>query len=151
MKKLITATILLIMCTVIFTGCNSEEILDGYKEGNSYTDDDQDYGKYVYDSSYDKKFADDKNYKEVTDADIENINGYINDFYEWAKISNFSSEYKVDENTVSAGDYYLIKDDLVDDSGTGLRKVTKIYRKYTIYYYDTDTHTLHYIHNDLTM
>lgn len=137
---------------MMFAACGDPaQVLEGYTDSKVFTDDDQDYAYYTYDDSADPAFEKDENYKEVTADNLEDIKGYFTDFYEWAKLSSFSGEYKADEAMLTAGDRYVIADQLVDDSGSGIRKLTTIYRKYDLYYYDKESHTLHRIHNDLTV
>jgi hypothetical protein len=51
---------------------------------------------------------------------------------------------------ITEGDYYAILESKTNDDTAGLRKMRTTYKMYNIYYYDTETHTLHHIYSDIT-
>ena len=158
LKKLVTILLAGLMCGAILAGCgNSEDpkqVLQGYSGNESYSDGDetstqQDFSIYIYDKSYDSKFSKDENYIKVTSKNKEDITGYFQDFDTWGTTSSFSDNYNFKTDMITDGDYYCIADEKVNISSVGQRKAVKIYHEYSVYYYDTESHTLYYIHNDL--
>ena len=145
MKKIVTILLAGLMCGAILAGCGNSEapkqVLKGYSDSETYSDGDesstqQNFSKYTYDKSYDSKFSKDENYTKVTSKNKEDITGYFQDFDTWGTTSSFS-------------DHYCIADENVNVSSVGQRKAVKIYHEYSVYYYDTESHTLYYIHNNL--
>lgn len=159
LKKLIAILLTGIICGTILVGCGSEEepeqVLKGYSDSQTYSDGDenstkQDFSKYTYDKSYDSKFSKDENYTKVTSKNKEEITGFFDNFTTWEKSSSFSDKYDFKTSMITDGDYYCIADQKIATDVVGQRKALKVYRKYSVYYYDTESHTLYYIHNDIT-
>lgn len=159
MKRILTIFVTILVCGTILAGCgnndNPEQVLAGYSNNQSYSDGDesstkQDFQKYTYDESYDSKFSKDNNYTKVTSKNINKIKGFFDDFEKWASLSSFSDKYDFKNSMITEGDYYCIADETVTTDTVGQRKAVKTYRQYSIYYYDTETHTLYYIQNDIT-
>lgn len=122
MKKIVTILLAGLMCGAILAGCgNSED------------------PKQVL-----KGYSDSETY-----SDKEDITGYFQDFDTWGTTSSFSDHYDFKTDMITEGDYYCIADENVNVSSVGQRKAVKIYHKYSVYYYDTESHTLYYIHNNL--
>lgn len=158
LKKIVTILLAGLMCGAILAGCGNSEspkqVLKGYSDSETYSDGDesstqQDFSKYTYDKSYDSKFSKDENYTKVTSKNKEDITGYFQDFDTWGTTSSFSDHYDFKTDMITEGDYYCIADENVNVSSVGQRKAVKIYHEYSVYYYDTESHTLYYIHNNL--
>jgi hypothetical protein len=155
-KKLTILLAVIAVTTMFFTGCgdseNPSEVLQGYKNSSVFQKDgeEQSYDTYEYDESFDSKFAKDDDYIKVTADNIEEITGYFNDFESWAKVSSFKNDYKFTTDMITEGDYYTIPKEQVNNDSAGLRKLRTLYRMYSLYYYDTETHTLHHIYSDIT-
>lgn len=159
MKKLFTLIMTILVCGTILVGCgnedNPEQVIAGYSDKQSYSEGDdsstkQDFEKYIYDDSYDSKFAKDENYTKVTSKNKSEITGYFEDFEKWASLSSFSDKYDFKDSMITESDYYCIADQTVTNDTVGQRKAVKTYRQYSVYYYDTETHTLYFIQNDIT-
>jgi hypothetical protein len=101
---------------------------EGFKD---YTD----YAKYVYSS--DDIIINDIDYKEVVSTDIEEVKRYFDDIYHWMEIDNRLDEFDFDTNCIDAGDYVRIID-----------KSEKNNTNYSVYFFDIDTLTLYYVHNN---
>ena len=127
----------------MLSGCSNykmNEIPEGYidkeehyqQEGfKDYTD----YAKYVYSS--DDIIINDIDYKEVVSTDIEEVKRYFDDIYHWMEIDNRLDEFDFDTNCIDAGDYVRIID-----------KSEKNNTNYSVYFFDIDTLTLYYVHNN---
>ena len=96
-----------------------------------------DYCKYTYDSSDD--FVGNKEYKQIDDKDIGEIKPYFNNFESWMVESGRKDEYDFDENWISSGDYIKITYKIPNDK----------FADYTIYFFDMESLTLYYFHNNI--
>lgn len=160
MKKITVMFVAITLLLTFLAGCGSdeapEEIIKGYKDSKTFSDGSeadssvQEFSKYIYDESYDKKFAGNDDYTKVDSKNIDEISGFVENFDSWAELSSFSDDYDFSKESVTEGDYYVIADSTTSDDNVGQRKERRVYRAYSIYYYDTETHTLYYIHCDIT-
>jgi len=75
--------------------------------------------------------------RKVTDKNIGGILVFFNEFEKWMETSGRSNEYDFDIDSINIEDYVYI-----DPERNTLKN-------YTIYLYDTDTHTLYYIHSNI--
>lgn len=161
MKKLVTILLAGLMCGTILAGCGNDkdpkQVLAGYSDSKSYSDGDddsstkQEFSKYIYDSSFDSKFENDNNYTKVTSKNKSEIKEYFDNFQIWGGSSSFSDNYDFKTDMITDGDYYCIADKDVFTDIAGQRKALKVFKEYSIYYYDTETHVLYYIHNDMSL
>jgi hypothetical protein len=138
--------VLLCLLLILLTACKVQDnhIPDSYKDKDEYFDtegfaDFTDFCKYYYDANADTHFASMSEYQAVTDEDKGKLTGYFNDFVSWIALrKDCLDQYNFDPKTyITVGDYYYIK----TKEGQ--------YTNYTVYYYDTETHTLYYIHNNI--
>lgn len=146
MKK----NVLLIVGIMIFiTGCNDGwyvGIPKGYVKSEEYFDkegiqDSSDYAKYIYDNE--EVIVNDDKYKKIGSDDIDNIKSYFDDFYSVAKLEGI---YDFDTSIITDGDYVRIKTKEgkeIGDSTYGK------YDNYSVYFFDRETLTLYYIHNNI--
>lgn len=150
MKKKI---ILSLMVVFLITGCASQanyaEIPKGYTDKEEHYDQDgfqdyTDYAKYIYPSQ--EIIINDSEYEKITKDDIENIEGYFENFRNWMRVCNRLDEYDFDESIINEGDYIRIK--TKEGQKIGDSKYEK-YENYSIYYFDLETLTLYYIHNNI--
>ena len=153
MKKIVVILVILLLL-VLFMAYHTEKdylILDGYFDSDEYWDknafqDYTDYCKYYYKDSGDLLFQNNPDYQEVKEEDIENIISYFNDFEQWMKTQDRLDEYDFDTHSITVGDYIHIKTKEGTKIGNG---VYDKFDNYSIYLYDTDSHTLIYIHNNI--
>ncbi len=152
MKRILSVAALLILLLVL-SGCTTDPaVLKGYTAKQEYFDpagfqDFTDYCKYVYDENADDAFKQSGLYQTVSDSDVSRIAGYFENFSGWANmVDHLKGKYDFDNALISAGDYYYIKTKEgtpIGDSEYG------VYDNYTVYFYDMQTHTLFYIHNNI--
>ena len=96
-----------------------------------------DYCKYVYSSS--EIFENHGNYKTATEEDAEMLDGYFRDFYSWMETEERLSEFDFDFECINAGDFFDIElDNYFSD-----------YDNYTVWFFDKETCTLYYIHQNI--
>ena len=96
-----------------------------------------DYCKYVYSSA--EIFENHGNYKTATEEDAEMIDGYFRDFYSWMATEERLSEFDFDFECINAGDLFDIElDNYFSD-----------YDNYTVWFFDKETCTLYYIHQNI--
>ena len=154
MKRLLSIVALLIFLSFTFlSGCAADKaILKGYSEKYEYFDPDgfqdfTDYCKYLYPKDADVTFKKSTLYREMSQEDVSRIAGYFDNFAGWAKAAeHLQGKYDFDVSLISTGDYCFIQTKEgtpVGDSAYGT------YDDYSVYYYDTETHTLFYIHNNI--
>ncbi|CAK7027339.1 MAG: hypothetical protein PEPC_01979 [Peptostreptococcus russellii] len=85
-------------------------------------------------------------YSVVTKDNIENIRSYFTSFGSWMDSSNRTDEYEFDDPCISEGDYIYIK--IKEGQSIGNSKYTK-FDNYTIYFYETESAILFYIHSNI--
>lgn len=143
MIKNIVSMILAFSVAIAFAGC-SQAMLNsvpfGYISAEEHMDQDgfqdyTDYCKYTY-SSVDK-FKENSKYQCVTSDQISEIKGYFKNFKSWMAAGGRSREYDFDHNCINEGDYWRIE-----------TKGEK-YDNYTLWYFDTESLTLYYIHTNI--
>ncbi|HNX14435.1 MAG TPA: hypothetical protein PK854_07110 [Oscillospiraceae bacterium] len=152
MKRLLSIVALFLFLSIL-SGCTTDKaIAKGYIEKYEYFDPDgiqdfTDYCKYIYQEDADDTFKKSTLYREMSQEDVSRIAGYFDNFAGWAKAAeHLQGKYDFDPSLISAGDYYDIQTKEgtpVGDSAYGM------YDDYSVYYYDTETHTLFYIHNNI--
>ncbi|MDO5291587.1 MAG: hypothetical protein Q4F05_02430 [bacterium] len=123
-----------------------QHVLRGYSSCEEYFDphgmqDYTDYCKYYYNSNKDENFA--KKYREVSEQDIDRLCEYFENFEQWMKTAERSFEYDFNTYQINVGDYYYIETKEGQQPGYGT------YDHYSIYFYDIETHTLYYAHNNI--
>lgn len=124
-------------------------VLNDYTDSEEYYDKDgfQDYTDfciYRYDSA--DEFIDSRLYDKVFENDVENIRSYFDNFKGWMEAENRLDEYSFDSTSVSEGDYYHIETKEGEPIGQG--KYSK-FDNYSVYFFDVETNTLYYIHNNI--
>ncbi len=145
---------LVLILVLLITGCsmqdnNNVRIPKGYIDSQEYFDKDgfqdyTDYAKYIYSSK--NVIVDNKEYKKITSEDIENIIGYFDNFHDWMETSNRLNEYDFEKSIINEGDY--IKIITKEGKNIGNAKYEK-YDDYSVYFFDIETNTLYYIHNNI--
>ena len=149
MKKI---CLLLIILMFAMTGCSQSKMVgipDGYIDKEEYYDKDgfqdyTDYAKYVYDSK--DVIISNEDYKKLKQDDIQNIVGYFEDFSVLMESADRLSEFDFDISNINEGDYIKIKTKEGQKIGNG--KYGK-YDNYSVYFFDVESLTLYYIHNNI--
>ena len=129
---LIILLLLLSACSSIPSGYVSKE--EHFEQGGfqDYTD----YAKYIYESS--SAFENNGDYLTVSGTDITIIKEYTDHFKDWMSIDNRLHEYNFDDSCITIGDYYRLKIKYEDNPLSD----------YTLWFFDTETYTLYYFHNN---
>ena len=118
--------------------CDSSDCYysDGFQD---YTD----YCKYYYDKQ-DNILDEVKNnqyFKSVTADDIAEINSYFNNFEGWLKYVDYSDKYDFQRDIIDTEDYFYIENDDTSEEHK--------YWDYDVYFFDVQTKTLYFIHNNI--
>ena len=146
-KRLLSLILILCMLAFCLLGCsNNQMIPQGYASKEEFLDpagfmDYADYCKYYYKDK--EKFANNPKYRELSESDIEVISGYFADYRSWMDVGDRLKEYDFDINNITVGDYVYI------ETKEGIPIGESYYGKYdnyTVYFFDTDSCTLYYIH-----
>lgn len=157
MKKIAKTIILLFSLSVMLLlgGCNLKivngAVLPGYVDKAEFFDEDgfqdyTDYCKYIYDENGKEKFSKSNIYRRVDAGEIEDIKGYFENFEMCMESMGRSTEYDFNDKCISEGDYVFI------NTKEGIAIGNSYYRKYddyTVYFFDTESRTLYYIHNNI--
>ena len=128
--------------------CESQETYhdkDGFRE---YTD----YAKYYYDDVTADDLEDNKYFHKVTEADIADIQSYYYDFsgFWYGEMNNkyhgYSGKFDFKIEQIEAGDYFYIK----SLEGQTVDEIHyEKFDNYTVYYFDVESQTLYYLHNNI--
>lgn len=104
-----------------------------------------DYCKYRYASM--EPFQRDDRYHEISsDEGAVTVAGYFEDFTGWMRAGNRLNEYDFDTAYINQGDYVLIltkEGQAIGNSAYGK------YDHYSVYFFDAESLTLYYIHNNI--
>ena len=147
MKKLFV--LVFVVFVVLMSGCSvpTDEVLESlgeYKSEQYFTSggfqDYTDYAKYTY---KDVDFSNNIYFSEISTESSENLITHIKDFEKWVELLEEDNEvalaYDFDSSVISNNDYLYIYDD-PDYPELGY---------YDVYYFDNDTMTLYYFHNNI--
>lgn len=153
MKKILYSIVMLIGIAICIGGCSyfsDKAVLKGYIDKEEHFDkegfqDYTDYCKYYYEES-NNLFLESNIYSVVTEDNIENISSYFTNFESWMDVSDRTDEYDFDDSCISEGDYIYIKTKEWESSGES--RYPK-FDDYTVYFYDTESATLFYIHSNI--
>lgn len=157
MKRIII--LLLIISCLIFalSSCTTPEdkvlnSLGEYKSYEFYTEgafqDYTDYAKYYYDSA---DLSDNEYFSKIGQSDIDVLNEHLDDFESWIETyreNDASREivvnYDFDRSIIDNEDYLYINSEkhTWDDGFISLVN-------YDVYFFDTQTNTLYYFHNNI--
>ena len=157
MKKAFTLLAVVLILGIVLSSCIAPEnkvlnSLGEYKSHEFYTEgafqDFTDYAKYYYDYV---DFADNEYFCKIGQADIDVLNEHLDDFESWIKTyreGDASREivvnYDFDRSLIDCEDYLYIESEkhTWDDGYTSLVN-------YDVYFFDTQTNTLYYFHNNI--
>ena len=132
----------------------ADKVLDSlgkYKGHEFYTQgefqDHTDYAKYYYDSV---DFTDNKIFSKIQQADFDTLNEHLDDFESCIASYRENDEtreivvnYDFDRSLIDCEDYLYIDSEKHTDNGCTL------FVYYHIYFFDTQTNTLYYFHNNI--
>ena len=148
---LLTLTLLLSLC-----GCSYQDpvlaALPDYKTKVFYTSggfqDFTDYAKYTYESVTAQDLKESKFFTETTADDVGEILLHIDNFEDWVETigEELKDNYDFDKNIVSEGDFFYIETKDGEPIGQGTYGK---FDNYSVYYFDIDTQTLYYFHNNI--
>ena len=145
-----TLLVILSIC-LLLSSCNTlgKAIPSGYISKEEHFDphgwqDFTDYCKYQYESAL--PIEHDSRYHVVSNEEIAKIIGYYEDFRGWMRAGDRLDEFDFDPTWINAGDYCLIHD--MEGKPLGQGSYQK-YHNYNLYYFDQETLTLYYIHNNI--
>ena len=150
MKK--TFAFLLILLTLLLSACSApkDEVLESlgeYKSKEYFTSggfqDYTDYAKYTYE---DVDFSENVFFNKISSNSLNDLTDHIEDFEKWVQIIKEAEpqnkvvlNYDFDVAVISDNDYLHIYDD-PDCPELG---------NYDVYFFDTETMTLYYFHNNI--
>ncbi len=112
---------------------------DGFQD---YTD----YCKFFYKPGSVLEFENNKNFQKVTEEDVANIVGYIENFEGWMENQDFKDRYDFKMAQIKAGDYFAIVTKEGQPIGQGYYDK---YEDYDVYYFDTNKNILYMFHNNI--
>ena len=160
MKKIVLMLLTFVL-TLGLSGCSFLDPVDpvidslpDYKSEAFYSSgvfqDFTDYAKYSYDSITPKDFDDSKYFNVTTAEDIKEILLHIKNFEEWVELADdeLKENYDFDKTLVSEGDFFYIETKAGEPIGIDQETYGK-FDDYTVYYFDIDTQTLYYFHNNI--
>lgn len=116
-----------------------------YSEGfQDYTD----YCKYYYGKQGDmvEKVKNNQYFKAVTNDDIKELNAYFDNFEGWLKYVEYKNKYDFQRNYIDLEDYFYIEN---KDTCEKYSNYKDKYSAYNVYFFDTQTKTLFFIHNNI--
>ena len=145
MKKIWQA----LFITFFLIGCAAKvsDIPKGYISKNEYFSsnfqDYTDYAKYVYKENV---VINNNEYKIISNTEIDDIKEYFVNFEDIMISQEREIEYDFDINLITEGDYVKIK--TKEGKEIGNSKYGK-FDDYSVYFFDAETLTLYYIHNNI--
>ena len=112
---------------------------DGFQD---YTD----YCKYYYTDKVLNFLEKNSRFKKVSEKDITEIEGYFENFADWVKYEKYKDSYDFDKSIISTGDYFYIQN---KDTYERYADYPDKYAAYNVYFFDTETLTLYFIHTNI--
>lgn len=155
--------VIILLCALILSllGCaSSDAVIDSlptYQDMVMYTEggfqDYTDYAIYSYGDLDEPALDNSKYFLKITSDDIENILSYIDNFEQWVEVfksgsdeSELATHYAFDESIIGENDYIYIR--TKEGAPIGNSTYGK-FDNYSIYFFDVDTNTLYYFHNNI--
>lgn len=142
----------LILC-IIFSILSTDRIIAELPKAKSseryYSDGFQDYTnycKYYYTDKALNALDKSSNFIKVSEKDIADIRSYFENFEGWVKFVEYKDNYDFDKSIISSGDYFYIQN---KDTYKKYEHYKSKYDAYNVYFFDTETLTLYYIHNNI--
>ena len=144
--------LLLLLSSCVFWEDEVLNSLGEYTNREFYTEGDfQDYTDYAKYSYRSVDFTDNKYFKKIQPADFAVINKHLDNFEDWIETFRRSGpdrelvvHYDFDRSLIDCDDYlYIESEEHTWDSGT------KALIRYDIYFFDTQSNTLFFFHNNI--
>ena len=157
MKKAFALIVVVLILGIVLSSCviPADKVLDSlgeYKSHEFYTEgafqDYTDYAKYYFESA---DLTDNEYFSKIQQSDIDVLNEHLDDFESWIKTYREGDatreivvNYDFDRSLIDCEDYLYIESEkhTWDDGYTSLVN-------YDIYFFDTQTNTLYYFHNNI--
>lgn len=114
---------------------------DGFQD---YTD----YCKYYYENQNNiiDEIKNNQYFKSVTNDDIEELNSYFDNFEGWLKWVEYKEEYDFQRSCIDSEDYFYIEN---KETSEKYADYPDKYSAYNVYFFDVQTQTLFFIHNNI--
>ena len=144
--------LLLLLSSCVFWEDEVLNSLGEYTNREFYTEGDfQDYTDYAKYSYRSVDFTDNKYFKKIQPADFSVINKHLDNFEDWIETFHRNGpdrelvvHYDFDRSLIDCDDYlYIESEEHTWDSGT------KALIRYDIYFFDTQSNTLFFFHNNI--
>ena len=127
--------------------------LGEYKSHEFYTEgafqDFTDYAKYYYDPV---DFTANEYFSKIGQSDINLLNEHLDDFESWIETyregdatREIVENYDFDRSIIDHEDYLYIESEKYDPWDDG----NMVFASYDVYFFDTQTNTLYYFHNNI--
>ena len=102
-----------------------------------------DYCKYYYVKQENilEEVKNNPYFKPVTPDDITELNSYFDNFEGWLEYVEYKDKYDFQRNDIDTEDYFYIKNDEISEKHK--------YWDYDVYFFDVQTQTLFFIHNNI--
>ena len=158
MKKTFALTVLVLILAISLSACTTPEnkvlnSLGEYKSHKFYTEgafqDYTDYAKYYFESA---DLTDNEYFSKIQQSDIDTLNEHLDDFESWIKTyreGDASREivvnYDFNRSLIDNEDYLYIESEQFDPWNDG----NMVFASYDIYFFDIQTNTLYYFHNNI--
>ena len=158
MKKAFALTVLVLILAISLSACPAPEnkvlnSLGKYKSHEFYTEgafqDYTDYAKYYFESA---DITDNEYFSKIQQSDIDTLNEHLDDFESWIKTyreGDASREivvnYDFNRSLIDNEDYLYIESEQFDPWNDG----NMVFESYDIYFFDIQTNTLYYFHNNI--
>lgn len=149
---LLVSTLLCLLCSCTPYEDAVLDSLGAYKSYEFYTEgvfqDYTDYAKYYFESV---DFTDNEYFYEVEPSDLDVLNEHLDNFESWIETFRNSDptmeivvNYDFDRSLIDNEDYWHIDSEIyIRDGGD------RVHTNYDIYFFDIQTNTLYYFHNNI--
>ena len=123
--------------------CDSSDCYysDGFQD---YTD----YCKYYYDKqdSILDELKNSQYFKIIKSDDVAEINSYFDNFEGWLEYVDYKDKYDLQRKIIDTEDYFYIENNETSEKYAGY---SDKYSSYNVYFFDVQTKTLYFIHNNI--
>lgn len=159
MRKTFTLILTALLLALVLSACTAPEdkvlnSLGEYKSREYYSEgefqDFTDYAKYYYDSV---DFTNNEYFSKIGPSDMDVLNEHLDDFESWIETyrKGYASceiviNYDFDRSIIDSEDYLYIESKQYNDPWDDGNMV---FASYNIYFFDIQTNTLYYFHNNI--
>ncbi len=107
-----------------------------------------DYCKYYFSEESDiiEALKNNQYFKLVTDSDVEEVKSYFENFEGWVEYEEYKDKYDFEDDCVDTLDYFYIEN---KDTCEKYANYPDKYSAYNVYFFDTQTKILFYIHSNI--